>query len=69
MPSANISINGVDGSNADLPINVLVQLGNQNTGGEVTFNWTIVDQPPGLDDMLSSATLQNPTFTPKALRA
>lgn len=65
MPQARIKINGVLGSNTDLPINTLVQLDNQNIGGESTYNWTILDQPPGTADTFSSPTLQNPTFTPK----
>jgi PKD repeat protein len=65
MPAANISVNGVDGSNTDLPINTLVQLNNQNIGGETTYTWSILDQPPGTADALSSTTIQNPTFTPK----
>ena len=62
---AVIQINAVTGSNPDLPIDVLVQLDNVNGGGEVTFNWQILDQPPGPVDALSSAVIQNPTFTPK----
>lgn len=65
MPAANIKINGVAASNDDLPINVLVNLDNQNIGGEATFLWTIVDQPPGPADVLSSTVIQAPTFTPK----
>lgn len=65
MASANISVNTVDGSNTALPINTLVQLNNQNTGGETTFAWTILDQPVGAVDALSSAAIQNPTFTPR----
>lgn len=66
MPAADISINGVDGSDTDLPINTLVQLDNQNIGGETTYAWTIIDQPPtGASDILSSAVIQNPSFTPK----
>jgi hypothetical protein len=65
MPVANISINAVDGSNDDLPINTLVQLANQDVGGESTYLWTILDQPPGTADNLSSTTIANPTFTPK----
>lgn len=65
MPQALIKINGVAGSNDDLPINTLVQLDNQNIGGETTYNWSIVDQPAGTADALSSTTIQNPTFTPK----
>ena len=64
-PAAVIKINGVAASNADLPLNVLVQLDNQNAGGELTYAWTIIDQPPGPADILSSAIIQNPTFTPK----
>jgi len=65
MPQALIKINGVAGSDTDLPINTLVQLDNQNTGGEVSYLWAILDQPPGTADVLSSTTIQNPTFTPK----
>lgn len=65
MPQAKISVNSVVGSNTDLPINVVVQLDNVNLGGEVTYNWTILDQPPGTLDVLSSAVVQSPTFTPK----
>lgn len=63
--SARITINGVAGSNANLPLNVLTQLNNQNTGGEVTFLWSIVSQPAGPTDSLSATNIQNPTFTPK----
>lgn len=65
MASANIKIDGVAASNDDLPINTLVSLDNQNTGGELTFNWQIIDQPPGPADVLSATNIQNPTFTPK----
>lgn len=53
------------GSNIDLPINVLVQLDNVNIGGEVSYAWSILDQPAGTVDALSSPSIQNPTFTPK----
>jgi hypothetical protein len=65
MPAANIKINAVAASNDDLPINTLVNLDNANTGGEVSFLWVIVDQPPGAADALSSTVVQNPTLTPK----
>jgi len=65
MPAAVIKINGVVGSNDDLPINVLVLLDNQNAGGEITYLWSIVDQPLGAADALSATNIQNPTFTPK----
>lgn len=65
MTQASISVNTVVGSNTDLPINTLVQLNNVGNGGETTYAWTILDQPPGTTDSLSSSTVQNPTFTPK----
>lgn len=65
MPQALITINAVAGSNVDLPINTLVQLGNTGIGGETTYAWTIVDQPPGSTDALSNPAIINPTFTPK----
>lgn len=65
MPQAAIMINGTVGSNDDLPINTIVQFDNQNQGGELTFNWSIIDQPPGAPDVLSSLIAKNPTFTPK----
>jgi hypothetical protein len=64
VPQALISINGTTGSNANLPIGTLVTLNNTNTGGEITYLWSILDQPPGTADALSSTTIQNPTFTP-----
>jgi hypothetical protein len=65
MPAAAITINSILGSNDDLTINTPVSLDNQNIGGESTFAWTILDQPPGTVDNLNSSSIQNPTFTPK----
>lgn len=65
MPQASITVNGTPGSNDNAPISALVQLDNQNIGGEVSYAWTILDQPPGAADALSSSSIQNPTFTPK----
>lgn len=65
MAQALITVNAVPGSNAALPLNTLVQLDNQNAGGETTYTWSILDQPPGTLDALSSVSVQNPTFTPK----
>lgn len=62
---AKIKINGVIGSDTNLPINTLVQLDNDGLGGETTYLWSILDQPPGAADSLSSTTISNPTFTPK----
>lgn len=65
MPQAKITVNASPGSNTNLPINTLVQLDNINTGGELTYTWSILDQPPGPTDTLSSVAVQNPFFTPK----
>lgn len=46
-----------------MPIGQLVQLDNTNIGGESTFLWAILDQPPGTNDVLSDTGIQNPTFT------
>lgn len=60
-----MTINAVPGSNTNLPIDTIVQLDNQNSGGEITYTWSILDQPPGAADALSSVSVQNPFFTPK----
>lgn len=65
MPQAKITVNASVGSNTALPLNTLVALDNLNTGGELTYNWSILDQPPGAADNLSAPTAQNPFFTPK----
>lgn len=71
MPQAKITINGVPGSNVALPnvlatgVAPLVNLNNLNIGGETTFTWAILDQPPGAADALSSISAQNPFFNPK----
>ena len=65
MTQALIKINGVDGSNNNLPINTLVSLDNHGNGGELTYLWAILDQPSGTADALSATNIQTPTFTPK----
>lgn len=65
MPAAVIEVNGVAGSNDNLPINVLVQLSNQDVGGETTYAWTVMDQPEGAADALSNPAIENPTITIK----
>lgn len=42
-----------------------VQLNNDGLGGESTWTWVILDQPPGAPDNLSAANIENPTITPK----
>src|SRR3989304_312459 len=65
MPQSLIKVNAVVGSATNLPINGPAQLDNQNGGGETTYTWSILDQPEGTIDSLSSTSIQNPTFTPK----
>ncbi len=65
MPQAIIEVNAAAGSDNDVPIDTLVQLSNDDVGDETTYDWTIVDQPDGTADALSSTTIENPTFTPK----
>jgi len=65
MPAAVPTVNGVAGSNGDLPIDTLVQLGNTGSGGELTYVWSILDQPTGAADSLSATNIVNPTITPK----
>lgn len=65
MPQARITINAVPGSDDDLPIDTLVQLGNDDIGGETSYLWEILDQPEGPADSLSSVSAPNPTFTPQ----
>ena len=66
MPQARITINGVVGSNDDLPINTPVLLSNDDVGGELTYAWVITDQPPGAPlETLSNPAIKNPTLTVK----
>jgi len=64
MTQALITVNASPGSDTDLPIATVVQLNNTGNGGETTYAWSILDQPAGAADALSSGTIQNPTFTP-----
>lgn len=61
---AQITINSVAGSDDNLPFDTLVQLNNNGLGDETTYEWSIVTQPPGAVDVLSSTSIQAPTFTP-----
>jgi hypothetical protein len=64
MTRAQIVINGTSGSNDDLPIGTVVNLGNDGNGGETTYLWTVVDQPEGTADVLTSTTTASTTLTP-----
>lgn len=64
MAIALITINGIAGSNTNLPLSALVQLNNQGDGSETSWLWILLAQPEGSTAALSSATVANPTFTP-----
>lgn len=68
MAVADIEVNAVGGSPPagadDVVAGALVQLSNNDDGDEVTYAWAILDQPEGATDALSSAVIENPTFTP-----
>ncbi len=64
MPAASITINGVTGSDTDLPIGVVVSLNNNNVGDESTWAWTIADKPAGSTASLTGAATTSPTFSP-----
>lgn len=64
MPAADIEINAVNTTGTDVAINVAVQLSNADVGGEITYAWTILDQPEGGAVALSNPAIENPTFTP-----
>lgn len=66
MTRAAITIGGVETrANLNWAINTQVQLGNAGNGGETSYLWQIVDQPPGASDSLSSTSVINPQFTPR----
>jgi len=46
-------------------INSLVQLTNDGLGDEVSFAWSVLDQPEGAADVLSANNIANPTLRPK----
>ena len=64
MPAAAIQINGVLGPEDDLPLGAPVQLSNQDTGGEVSYAWQILDRPEGSAAVLTNPAIENPLFTP-----
>lgn len=63
MARAKIQINAVSTQSAIVAIGSLVQLSNDDNGGEITYAWSVVDQPEGTADTLSSAVIENPTIT------
>lgn len=65
MATAQIKINSVSGSNVALPLNTLVTLSNNDNTGVLTWEWTILSQPAGTADVLSSLSTSTTSFTPK----
>jgi hypothetical protein len=64
MARAKIQINGADATAANVAISSTVLLSNDDEGGELTYAWSITDQPEGTADVLSNAAIENPSFTP-----
>lgn len=64
MATAQIKINSVSGSNTDLPLNTLVALSNNDNTGATAWEWTIISQPAGPADVLSSLNTSTSSFTP-----
>lgn len=64
MVAALIRVNGVTGSDTDVPIGSVVTLSNVNDGNESTYTWQLLSQPSGTPDTLSSTSASSPTFTP-----
>ena len=64
MPTASIRVNTLVPPQ-DVDINVPANLSNNNTGGELTWKWRIVDQPEGPVDVLSGTTGATVSITPK----
>jgi len=64
MPRARIEVNAVVGSDEGLPINVVVQLSNDDLGDETSYLWSLVDKPEGSLAALSAPGIENPTITP-----
>lgn len=62
MARALIKINGVDATAATVTIGSTVLLSNDDEGGELTYAWTIIDQPEGTADSLSSAVIESPSL-------
>lgn len=63
---AQIKINGVAGSNDDLPLNNLVNLSNNGAGGETTWEWTLLSQPVGLQvNFVDSGSLVSTIAAPQ----
>ena len=64
MAQALITINGVPGSNDDLPIGTPVFLSNVDSTGEFFYFWEILDQPPGPADSIIPNNIRDTSFTP-----
>jgi hypothetical protein len=64
MSRARIEVNTVSVSAVNVQTATPVLLSNDDVGDEVSYAWSIVDQPEGAADALSNTTIENPQFTP-----
>lgn len=60
MAQALITINTNPGSEIDFTLPAVLNLSNQDSGGEVSYLWSIEDQPPGPTDSLSATNIKSP---------
>lgn len=64
MARAQIKINGTDSRFTVVTIGGVVSLSNDDSGGETTYAWQVVDQPEGTTDALSATNVRDVTITP-----
>ena len=63
MARARVQINGVAARNAFVSVGSTITLSNDDEGGEVTYLWSVVDQPEGIADNLTSSASETTTIT------
>lgn len=63
MARAKIQINGIDATSALAAVSATITLSNDDEGGETTYLWSVVDQPEGISDSLSSPATESTTLT------
>lgn len=63
MARARIQLNGVDARSVITTIGSAVTFSNDDEGGETTYLWSVVDQPEGTNDNLTSPTSETTSLT------
>ena len=62
-PQASPTINTISNSVTTVTVGSIVQLGNIDAGGELTYLWEFLDKPAGSLAAMSNAAIAAPTFT------